>query len=278
MSPYPGQRETDDAPEIDLDAATSEHYADAVLYDYEYRRRRADVTFYRRLARELGAESLLEMACGSGRVTLPLARDGRRVVGFDLSQPMLVRARARAERIGRGARARLSWFRGDMRAFALGRRFPLVLSAFNAMEHLYTRTDVAACLACVRDHLETGGRLAFDVQNPDLRWLGRDPDKRWARTVFRDPSTGVRVEYSTNHVYDAVSQIAFIKFYYQTLEEDPRDRTLSVVRLAQRKFFPAELEALLAVGGFSVEQRCGEFDGQPLASDSESQILVCRAR
>ncbi len=277
MSPFPGEAREDNAPDFDLDAATSEHYADAVLYDHEYRRRRADVNFYRGLARELRTDDVLEMACGSGRVTIPLARDGRNVVGFDLSQAMVARAHARATRIGKASRARIVLFRADMRRFELTRKFPLIISAFNSLEHLYTRTDLAACLDCVKAHLAPGGRFAFDVQNPDLKWLTRDPRKRWARTRFRDPGTGVRLEYTTSHLYDPVSQIAFIKFYYQTLEKDPGDRRTSVVRLAQRKFFPAELEALLAANGLRVDQRFGGFAREPLHGDTESQILVCRA-
>jgi len=58
-----------------VDAGSREHYADAALYDYEYRRRRADVTFYRELASERRADRVLELGAGSGRVTIPLARD-----------------------------------------------------------------------------------------------------------------------------------------------------------------------------------------------------------
>jgi len=263
---------------FDLDAATREHYENAVLYDYEYRRRRADIRFYRDVARSRGADSVLDLACGTGRMALPLARDGCRVVGLDMSVPMLARANQRAQRLGRAARARVSFVCGDMRQFALGRRFALAISTFNAFEHLYTRTDFAACLACTRAHLAPGGLLVFDVQNPDLRWLLRDARKRWARTRFRDPSTNCRVEYTTNHVYDPVSQIVYIKLYYQTLEDDPSQRTLSVVRLAQRKFFPAELEALVAANGFSVERRYGDFDRDPLDAYHENQVLVCRPR
>src|SRR5437868_2241249 len=63
-----------------VDAGSREHYVDAALYDYEYRRRRADVSFYRELARRRGAERVLELGAGSGRVTVPLARDGRQIV------------------------------------------------------------------------------------------------------------------------------------------------------------------------------------------------------
>lgn len=267
-------------PSTDLvDLGSREHYADAALYDYEYRRRREDVRFYRGLARDLaGARAeLLELACGSGRVTAALARDGHRVVGFDLSPEMIARARVRIGKLGRQARARVSLYRGDARLFALDRRFPLAVMAFNSFEHLYTRVEVAACLARVREHLAPGGRFAFDVQLPDLRWLARDPRRRWARTIFRHPDTGQQLQYTTNHDYDPVSQIAVIRLYYEPVEPGPLVEP-QVVHLSQRKFFPAELEALVAGAGFAVERRFGDFDGSPLDGDAATQILVCRVR
>lgn len=270
-----GEASEPDAGAADLvERGCREHYSDSELYDFEYRRRRRDVSFYRELARELLGSSgrVLELACGSGRLTTALLRDGHSVVGVDLSMAMLRRAASRVERLGRAARARAALVRGDMRRFAFAARFPLVVMSFNSFEHLYTRVEVAACLDRVRAHLEEGGRFAFDVQNPDLRWLSRDPSRRWARTAFRHPTTGRRMIYSTNHDYDHVSQIALIRLYYAHTDGPGRER---VVHLSQRKFFPAELEALVAHAGFRVTERYGDFSFRPLDGSAESQVLVC---
>ncbi len=142
----------------DIVAGAHEHYDDGVLYDYEYRRRRADVRFYRRLAGEIlgGPGEILDLACGTGRVAIPLVRDGHRVVGLDRTNAMLARARARASRIGRAARGRLLLVRADMRNFAFERRFPLAIMVFNCLEHLYSAADITACLRCVHRHLAPG--------------------------------------------------------------------------------------------------------------------------
>ncbi len=269
--------DTDDGVSL-VEAGAHEHYCDPLLYDYEYRRRRDDVHFYRRFAdQRLGASGrILELACGSGRVTKALARAGHSVIGLDHSRPMLARAVSRMRHVGRAARERTGFVCADMRSFALGARFPLVIAAFNAFEHLYTRVELSACLERVRAHLAPGGRLVFDVQNPDLRWLARDPRRRWGRTRFTHPRTGERMIYTTNHDYDPISQIVVINLYY-----DPApggSAKPSVVTLSQRKFFPAELEALMASNGFAVEGRYGDFDGSPLDGDSHTQILVCRER
>lgn len=257
----------------DVDAGSREHYADAALYDYEYRRRRTDVRFYRELALEQlgGPGPILDLACGSGRLMVGLLRDGHTVVGLDLSPAMVARCQGRVDKLGRATRARGTVEVGDARAFELASRFPLVVMAFNSLEHLYTRTEVAACLQRVRDHLTPDGRFVFDVQNPNLRWLARDPRRRWARSKFRHPTSGELLEYSTSHVYDPISQIVVIRFFYEHVEAGLVDE----VRLSQRKFFPAELEALVACNGLRVVERFGDFGGEPLHGDAESQVLVC---
>lgn len=257
-----------------VDAGSREHYADAALYDYEYRRRRADVTFYRELAqrRLRGPGRILELGAGSGRVTIPLARDGHEVVAVDQSAPMLGRLTARLARLPAAAAGRVTPLPGELCTFTAPGKFPLVIAAFNVLEHLYTRGEVDACLRRVAAHLAPGGAFAFDVQLPDLAWLIRDPTKRWAKTRFTDPSTGRAMFYSTNHDYDPVSQIVVIRLYYEPV--DGRGPT-RVVKLTQRKFFPAELEALVAHAGLRVVDRYGDFSWAPLDGSAESQVLVC---
>jgi SAM-dependent methyltransferase len=261
-----------------VDAGSREHYEDAELYDHEYRRRRADVAFYRRLARDVlgGTGRILELGCGSGRLTLPLARDGHHVTAVDASAPMLARLLARLAHAPAAVRDRVTAVAGDLRTIELPRgtgRFPLAIAAFNVVEHLYTRVELAAFLAAVRRRLAPGGALAFDVQLPDLAWLLRDPSRRWARTRFTHPRTGERLWYSTNHDYDPVSQIALIRIYYDPVDGDGDGR---VVQLSQRKYFPAELEALLAAGGFRIDERWGDFAGAPLGPAAESQVILAR--
>jgi SAM-dependent methyltransferase len=282
------------APEADdLAAGTTEHYRDAVLYDYEYRRRRRDARFYTELATRLvpalspgrsragveGApeQEVLELACGTGRVTEALARAGHRVVGVDLSPSMLARARARLGRMSRARRRRVHLVCADVRRLPIAGRFPLVVMAFNSFEHLYDRHDVAACLAGVRAALAPGGLFAFDVQLPDLVWLARSPTRRWARTVFRHPETNERLVYTTNHIYDPISQVCLVRIYYRPFVSGPGSRE-HVVRLSQRKYFPAELEALLDANGFEIRERFGDFAGEPLAAGAENQVLLCAAR
>ena len=257
-----------------IDAGSREHYSDAALYDYEYRRRRADLAWYRELARKRLAVGgrILELGAGSGRITIPLARAGYEVVAVDSSKPMLDKLRARVAALPKSVSSRITVADGDLRSFDVGKRFPLVIAVFNVVEHLYTRPEVDACFKRVVEHLEPGGAFAFDVQMPDLAWLIRDPWKRWAKTRFTDPTTKRAMYYSTNHEWDPVGQIALIRLYYEPV--DGKGPT-KIVKLSQRKFFPAELEGLVAHAGLRVVERYGDFAWRPLDGSAESQVLIC---
>src|SRR4051812_21772048 len=96
-------------------------FEDAALYDWEYRRRRDDVRFYRTLADERGGP-ILDLGCGTGRLLIPLVRDGHVVVGLDRSAAMLARAAARRNRLAAPARRRALLVCGDLGQLPVGRR------------------------------------------------------------------------------------------------------------------------------------------------------------
>lgn len=130
---------------------------DAELYDWECRhvvgRTDQDTAFYLELAERQGG-AVLELACGTGRVTGPLAAAGHDVAGIDLDRSMLAGARA--------AYPDLPLVCGDMRRFALHRRFALVVVAYNGLQ-LLDPDGREQCLECVADHLTPDGVLAFEV-------------------------------------------------------------------------------------------------------------------
>jgi SAM-dependent methyltransferase len=259
-----------------LDRGTRDHYLDAALYDHEYRRRRDDVLFYRdlaeRVAEQHGAKlDILELGCGTGRLAVPLVRDGHRVWGVDLNETMLRGCQRRAGRLARARRQDLKLLLADMQLLALGRRFDLVFAAFNTLQHVYTARQMLHLLRRVHAHLTPDGLFVFDVLLPDLEWLCRDSERRWARQRFRHPESGELWVYSTNHDYDAISQVAHIRLYYDDPEEK---RPTQVVHLAHRQFFPQELLLLLEQSGFRLRASYGDFKRGPLHSYCESQVYV----
>lgn len=250
------------------------HYEDAAYYDLAYKRRRHDVRFYvEEATRKHGA--VLELGAGTGRVALELARAGREVVAVEPVPAMLERAREKASKLPRRAQELLTLRRGDARKLRLERRFPLVIAPFNVFMHLYSRSDLERALRTVHEHLAPRGRFVFDVLMPDLRAMVRNPGRLYRGPRVLDPRSGQAYEYFEAFDYDAVREVQLVSMVFQSVTDLHDLRTLP---LSQRQFFPEELALLLHYNGFAIEQRWGDFDRGPLTGDSESQIIVARAR
>src|SRR5829696_4102446 len=149
-----------------IDHDNLEEYADPAEYD---RRDSSDtgVAFYASLAQETGGP-VLEVACGTGRVAIPIARQGFAVTGLDVIPAMLDRARFKAE----AADLPVRWVEGDARSFDLGEeRFQLIFLTGNAFQAFLTNADQEALLGRVRAHLHDEGLFAFETRNP--RWDNR---------------------------------------------------------------------------------------------------------
>jgi len=253
---------------------TRAHYADAALYDHLYRRRREDVRWYAALAKARGGP-VLELGCGSGRVSLAIARQGVAVVGVDLSRAMIERAEAGRAKLPAKTRGLATFQAGDFRALRVGRRFPLVVAPFNALQHLYDRGEWEAVLAGVRRHLAPHGRFVFDVLLPDPIVQARNPARRFSKTRLLHPTTRRPFVYTEGFVHERQRQLLVIYQWLDDLADPPRRR---VVPIAHRQMYPLELEALLHYNGLRIVERFGGFRGEAPSEASESQVLVCEVR
>ncbi len=240
-----------------------QHFLHPSWYDATYRRRRHDVAFY--APRAAAAGRVLELGCGSGRITLPMARAGARVRAVDRSAPMVEALRGALAGAPAAVRDRVTVDRADLREVVVDEPFPLVVCPFNTFLHLYTRQDVARALERVRAALAPGGRFLFDVSLPRPADL-RDRTRR-GRRVRRG---GRDFTYAEDFRWEPLEQILYV-----TMTFTPLDGGEPVVQLlAHRQFFPAELEALLAASGFEVVEAT-EW-GAPLGVDPDTLVLGCR--
>src|SRR5688500_12257129 len=143
-----------------IDHNNLEEFADPHNYDIEDTSD-AGIAFYAALAQETGGP-VLEIACGTGRVSIPIARLGFAVTGLDIVSGMLELARSKST----GLPTR--WVEGDARTFDLGEQFRLIFITGNAFQAFLTRADQEALLERVRAHLHDDGLFAFETRNP--RW------------------------------------------------------------------------------------------------------------
>jgi SAM-dependent methyltransferase len=262
------------ARDLELEAGSDAHYEDVAYYASAYAKRRDDVAYYQQLALEHGGP-VLEYGCGSGRLALPLARDGASITGVDRSSTMLGEFRRLLSDEPAEVAGRVRIRRGDMRSLRLKQRFGLVLCTFNTFLHLYTRQDVERFLARVKTHIRRSGLFVFDVSIPDPSELARDPARAYHAPRFRHPTTGGITRYTERFDYDAMRQVLFVSMRFEPLD-DPKSAWMTP--LAHRQFYPQELEALLHYNGFKLVDAHGDFERRPPEGHDESLILHCRPR
>ena len=227
----------------------------------------ADLPWYRALVAAHG-DPVLELGAGTGRVALALAKEGVEVVGVELSQAMLAAAHAKAQHESIAVTLAL----GDLRRFDLGTTFPLVLLTYNTLNHLTTPDDVRRCFETVRRHMDDRSRFVIDTFQPSLAFLGGDPERPRPILRYLDPHLGEEVVLTEENHYDPATQLNRVVWRYAIGgRADAR-----VEELTMRIFFPRELDALLELSGFVIEEKRGDYDGRPFDGTSPKQLFVCR--
>lgn len=247
-------------------------YADPVMYDSESARFQAEVErtlrFYLALCRQANGP-VLELGCGTGRYTIPLAQEGVAITGLDVVPAMLGRAREKSKGMP------IRWVEADARSFKLGERFGLIFESGGMFRHLLERADHEAVLARVRDHLLPDGRFVMDTIFPRPDTIGETAEEQaW---FDHTDEMGRHVQVSGTESYDPIRQIAYenaVRRWTNAVGE----QVVTRAPLALRLFFPQELDALLHYNGFDIIERFGDWNRSPMTKDSPMMIYVCQLR
>jgi len=248
------------------DAQLAELY-DAFVFD-------GDLALYLELARGQG-QRVLEIACGSGRVLVPLARAGFEVVGVDISRHMLALAQAKLDTLP-AAQARL--IQADMRDFRLDEQdFDLAILAVKSFAYLTEPGDQLSCLRHIHAHLRPGGLLAIDFMHPQPEWVAAAPGALRDDLLQRVPDRGYTVSRVESVVStDLARQVRIIRSAYEVIDDSGSIRTKRLVEWSYRWTYRFEAEHLLARAGFSVEAIYGNYQREPFSSSSAAMVFVAR--
>jgi ubiquinone/menaquinone biosynthesis C-methylase UbiE len=246
----------------------------APFYDWENAQTlgRRDVPFWRRVA--AGAIGpALELGCGTGRVSLPLARAGVELVGIDRSAPMLERARTR---VVRSPRLRLGnsprFVRGDIRALPFDDdAFRMVLAPYGILQSLIRPRDLIATLASVARVLAPGGTFGIDLVPDVPKWR-----EYRNRVQLRGRAGGAQLTLVESVRQDPVHHLTtFEQTYIEQRGTRVREhrfdltfRTLSVRQMTRQ----------LDSAGFRVDAVLGDYRGRPWDDRADVWIIMAKKR
>lgn len=243
-------------------------YADAELYDLENDGFEPAGPFYLALAQQLGGPAL-ELGCGTGRYTIPLAQQGLTITGLDLVPQMLARAKEKA------AGLPITWVQADARSFQLNQTFRLIFESGAMFEHLLYRVAQTQMLACVRQHLADDGRFVVALQRPTAALMANVSEEQFWFSYITP--AGVEVRVSGTQTYDPVRQVR-TETAYRRWNDANGQAIERVAPLSLRCTFPQEMETLLHESGFAIVERYGSWDFSTLTDNSSTLIYVCAKR
>jgi SAM-dependent methyltransferase len=224
---------------------SSPYDAIAELYDPWSASVVEDVGFYLDEARRSGGP-VVELGVGTGRIAIPLAAEGIRVIGVDSSRAMLDVCARRAALAGVELDLRV----GDLREPPVRERVPLVICPFRSLLHMDTDDDRRRVLASVRKLLRPSGRFAFDVFTPGADDIAQTQD-RW---LEREPG-----------IFELANWDEVARTLTLTVRGPNGETTMALAWLS-----PEEWRALLEDSGFEVEACYGWFDRKPFTGGDDS--------
>ncbi|HSR67531.1 MAG TPA: class I SAM-dependent methyltransferase [Acidobacteriota bacterium] len=231
-----------------------------------------DIDFYVNAARRSGGP-VLEMGCGSGRVLLPVAEAGVAVHGMELSGDMLERLETEAGQLEEATRPLATWQQGDMRRDRAQGRYPLVTAPFRVIQHLLTRQDQRAWLQNVARHLTPGGRLIFDVFQPDYSIISDDSGEPFKELDYTDNGSGKRITRHAQVRHQPEIQLFDLKLVWREYDSQGQQTGTEETSFRMRWFVKGELENLLELEGFRVAEFWGDFKPTPFGPGATQQIV-----
>jgi SAM-dependent methyltransferase len=248
----------------------------ARYYDLDLEDDPGDLSLYRAMADRTGGP-VLELAAGSGRLAVPLALAGHRVVAVDNDPAMLERA-ARAWNASRGRRPKDAFqtVEGDLTAIRLDERFGLVFLALNSLLLLGDADTQASAFRTMAAHLRPDGLAVVDVILPDASDLGLYDGRLLLEWLRDDAETGDQVAKVASARYDsATATVELTQLFDRTpAAGGPVHRTVRVDQM--RLVSAAELERFATDSGLVVETLAGDHQVMPFGPGAERAVLVCR--
>ena len=249
----------------------------AKYYDSAYKMiNLVDVDFYVGLAKKIDGP-VLEVGCGTGRVLMEIARAGIEIHGVDKSSAMLAVLREKLKLEPKKVQNRITIHSADMRTMHLNKTYPLIIIPFRPLQHLHTMEDQLTALRTAAVHMNSDGRLVFDVFYPQLdailSGIGKEYfDMEW--TIEGKPGMIIRRFYRKEYV-DKINQNFRGTFIFRTFKDEDLICE-ETAPLHMTWYYYPEVRALLALAGLEIVDEYGSFTRSPLDNSSSEMIFLVK--
>lgn len=248
----------------------------AQFYEWEHLHFQDDLPLYSSYA-QAAKGAILDAACGTGRIALPLAEAGFSVTGVDSSPEMLSIARSKAASSARAAKVR--FVQSDLRRMDLGQRYGMALIALGSFQHMLTMDDQRQCLQRLSALLVAGGLLVIDLINPSPEWITAGDGALVHQRTAPYPHQEDRDQLSkyVARISDFGAQKDHLTLVYDLVAADGTLKRFNIV-MELRFIFRYEAELLLAEAGFRLRAVFGDYSLENYQASSSRMILVAEKK
>ncbi len=249
---------------------TFDNWAD--IYDDLYSWKKDDIKFYVEQAMNAGGP-VLELGCGTGRISIPIADKHIEVYGLDSSKAMIQTARAKTSRLGKTLN-NIHWIHADMIDFSIGIRFALVIIPFRGFMSLLTIEEQRVCLERIRQHLLPTGKLVFDIFVPDVELINDYEDTLFHYgDVYDDAGLSKLVIWHQNK-FDNFNQINNERSIIENVDGAGFVNWRRYMDFKVRYSHRFEMQYLLELTGFEILALYGDFDGTYFCDTSTDMVWI----
>ncbi|MBD1370751.1 class I SAM-dependent methyltransferase [Hazenella sp. IB182357] len=240
-----------------------EEYKTPERYDLEYGQAH-EVNLICKWASATDDASILDLACGSGRLTIPLAEAGFQTAGVDLHQGMLELASKKADRLDLS----IPWYQQDCTQLKLPASYSFVTMVGNAFQHFLTNESQTALLQSVWKVLREDGIFIFDARFPSAYEL-RAGEEEYERT-YHDYE-GHSYDVYSKSTYDSITQVQ-----HNTIKRKQQSGKEEITHIDLRYTYPQELRRLLQIQNFRLLHIYADWEETPLHPQCRSMVVICQ--
>ena len=251
---------------LDLSEYKNSIYHSPMRYDDQYWWKKNDIEFWKKIYSQSKGNTILELGSGTGRLALPLLKEGATYSGLEISKKFCQHAE---KKISNGGFTP-DIINQDFRDFNINKKYDLIFIGFNTFLHLLTDSDALFFFKSVKRHMHSNTLFYIDilVPNPDFLYRG---NKRLKNLEYIDSKTNDIIYVDEICKYDGITEIMKVKWIYYSKNKQEEE-----YQFTMRMYYTDTMNRLITDSGLYINNLWGDYNLNKFDESSELQIYECK--